>query len=384
MRVRHLDRIAALPPEHWDALFPAAYPFTRHAFLSALEMHGCVGPELGWSPCHVVLEDDAGVAAAAPLYAKAHSYGEFVFDFAWADASRRIGRPYYPKLVNAIPFTPCSGPRLGARDDATRRLIAARLPEIAAGAGLSGCHALFLDDADFAAYRDAGLVERNDVQFHWFNAGPDGLPYRDFTAFVATFTSDKRKKILRERRRVAEAGIRFEIRAGHQLSEAEWIRVYALYANTYAERGQAPYLTLEFFLDYGRRDDTAVRLVLAYEEAAMVAVAITLQGGDTLYGRHWGAADRYHSLHFETCYYQGIEHCIRAGLAHFDAGAQGEHKLARGFVPQITRSMHWLADTRLFDAVSDHLDRERAYVGQREALLDAHTPYKRPAVTDHG
>ncbi len=379
MRVRHLDRVASLQPEQWDALFPASHPFTRHAFLSALEEHGCVGPELGWSPCHVVLEDAAGVAAVAPLYAKGHSYGEFVFDFAWADASRRIGRAYYPKLINAIPFTPCSGPRLGARDEAARLQIARQLPDIARSAGLSGCHALFVDDTDFAAYRDAGLVERNDVQFHWFNAGPDGLPYRDFSAFLGTFTSDKRKKILRERRRVAEAGIRFEWRAGHELSEAEWLRVYALYANTYAERGQAPYLSTEFFLDYGRRADTAVRLVLAYEEAVMVAVAITLQGGDTLYGRHWGAADRYHSLHFETCYYQGIERCIREGLTHFDAGAQGEHKLARGFVPQITRSAHWLADARLFDAVSDHLQRERAYVGQREALLDEHTPYKRIA-----
>ncbi|MDP3293276.1 MAG: GNAT family N-acetyltransferase [Nevskia sp.] len=376
MRVRHLDRIASLPAEQWNALFPAAYPFTRHAFLSALEEHGCVSPELGWSPCHVVLSDELGLIAVAPLYAKGHSYGEFVFDFAWADASRRIGRPYYPKLINAIPFTPCSGPRLGARDEAARLLIAGRLPDIARAAGLSGCHALFVDDADFAAYQNAGLVERNDVQFHWFNQGPNGA-YRDFTDFVSTFTSDKRKKILRERRRVAEAGIRFEIRAGHELSEAEWTRVYALYASTYAERGQAPYLTPEFFLDYGRQQDTPVRLVLAYEDSAMVAVAITLRGGDTLYGRHWGAADRYHSLHFETCYYQGIDYCIREGLQHFDAGAQGEHKLARGFTPQITRSAHWLAEPRLFDAVSDHLERERAYVEQREALLDEHTPYKR-------
>ena len=374
MRVRHLESAAALSAAQWDALFPAGYPFTRHAFLAALEAHGCVGPELGWTPCHAVLSDESGIAAIAPLYLKAHSYGEFVFDFAWADASRRIGQPYYPKLINAIPFTPCTGPRIGARDELSRLKMAQQLPALAATAGMSGAHALFVDDADFAACTAAGMVERNDVQFHWYNAG-----YADFAAFLATFSSDKRKKILRERRRVAEAGIRFEIRAGHELNEAEWRRVYHLYANTYAERGQRPYLTREFFLDYGRQPDTAVRLVLAIEGTEMVAVAILLRGGDTLYGRHWGAADRYNGLHFETCYYQGIEYCIREGLAHFDAGAQGEHKLARGFTPMITRSAHWLAEPRLFDAVADHLERERAYVGEREALLEAHSPYKRIA-----
>jgi len=372
VRVRHVECASAIPAAQWDALFPPGYPFTRHAFLTALESHGCVGPELGWTPCHAVLADDSGIAAIAPLYLKAHSYGEFVFDFAWADASRRIGHPYYPKLVNAIPFTPCTGPRIGARDASARLAMAQQLPALAAAAGLSGAHALFVDDTDFAACVTAGMVERNDVQFHWYNAG-----YADFTAFLATFSSDKRKKILRERRRIAEAGIRFEHRAGHELDEAAWRQVYRLYANTYAERGQRPYLTREFFLDYGRQRDTAVRLVLAFEGADMVAVAILLRGGDTLYGRHWGAADRYNGLHFETCYYQGIEYCIREGLHHFDAGAQGEHKLARGFTPQITRSAHWLAEPRLFDAVTDHLERERAYVGEREALLDAHSPYKR-------
>jgi predicted N-acyltransferase len=373
MRVRHVDGAAAIPAIVWDGLFPADYPFTRHAFLSALEAHGCVGPETGWTPCHAVLSDDDGtVVAIAPLYLKTHSYGEFVFDFAWADASRQIGRPYYPKLVSAIPYTPCSGPRIGARDETARLALAAQLPALAAAARLSGIHALFVEERDLVACRAAGMVERNDVQFHWRNAG-----YADFAAFLASFSSDKRKKLLRERRRVAEAGIRFEHRAGHELDEPEWRRVYRLYASTYAERGQAPYLTGDFFLDYGRRPDTAVRLVLAYEGTVMVAVAILLRGGDTLYGRHWGAADRYNGLHFETCYHQGIEYCIDEGLAHFDAGAQGEHKLARGFAPEITRSAHWLADPRLFDAVADHLTRERVWVGEREALLDAHTPYRR-------
>ena len=379
MRVRHLERASALPAATWDSFFPAEYPFTRHAFLSALEEHGCVSPQLGWSPCHAVLEDASGIAGIAPLYAKGHSYGEFVFDFAWADASRRIGVEYYPKLLTAIPFTPCTGPRLGASSAPARRALAEAVIDVARHAGLSSYHALFLGDDDLASMKAAGAIERNDVQFHWTNAD-----YADFTAFVATFTSEKRKKILRERRRVAEMGLRFAVRPGDDLSESEWARVYALYANTYAERAQAPYLTQEFFLDYGRQPGTPVRLILAYEDAVMVAVAITLVGGDTLYGRHWGAADRYHSLHFETCYYQGIDYCIREGLRHFDAGAQGEHKLARGFTPQVTRSAHWLADPRLFDAVEHAMERERGYVEQREALLEEHSPYKRGAARAHG
>jgi len=372
MRVRHIERASALSPEIWNSFFPADYPFTRHEFLSALETHGCVSPKLGWSPCHAVLEDARGITGIAPLYAKGHSYGEFVFDFAWADASRRIGREYYPKLLTAIPFTPCAGPRFGAKDDANRQVLIESVIEVARGSGMSSYHALFLEEQDFAAMKAAGAIERNDVQFHWYNND-----YADFTAFVATFTSEKRKKILRERRRVAEMGLTFSVRPGDDLSESEWLRVYALYANTYEERAQSPYLTREFFLDYGRKSGTPVRLVLAYEDAVMVAVAITLVGGDTLYGRHWGAADRYHSLHFETCYYQGIDYCIREGLKHFDAGAQGEHKLARGFTPQVTRSAHWLADPRLRDAVDHAMERERGYVEMREAVLESHSPYKR-------
>ena len=379
MRVRHLESVSAIEPAAWDALFPADYPFTRHAFLEALETHGCVSPELGWTPCHAVLEDEAGIAGLAPLYVKGHSYGEFVFDFAWADASRRLGRSYYPKLITAIPFTPCSGPRFAVREGSQRQPLAEALVALAGRAGLSSYHALFVEESDLQALKAAGAIERNDVQFHWYNAG-----YADFAAFVAGFRSDKRKKILRERRRVAEAGLRFTVRPGDDLSESEWLHVYALYANTYAERGQAPYLTREFFLAYGRMPGTPVRLVLAYEGAAMVAVAITLVGGDTLYGRHWGAADRYHSLHFETCYYQGIDYCIREGLRHFDAGAQGEHKLARGFTPQITHSAHWLADSRLHDAVDHALVRERDYVEQRELLLEAHSPYRRSTADSDG
>lgn len=373
LRVRHLERASALPAAVWDAFFPADYPFTRHAFLDALEQHGCATPETGWNPCHAVLEDDAGsVAGVAPLYLKNHSYGEFVFDFSWAEASQRIGRRYYPKLLNAVPFTPSTGPRLGARDDTARAALAEALPAVARANRLSSLHALFLQPQDLAALGAAGCLERNDVQFHWHNRG-----YADFGGFVARLSSDKRKKLLRERRRVAEAGLRFEVRPGDALDTAGWERVYELYSNTYEERGQAPYLSLEFFLDYGQAAGTPVRLILAYDGERLAAVAITVQGGDTLYGRHWGAAQRYHSLHFETCYYQGIDWCIRQGLQCFDAGAQGEHKLARGFEPVHTRSAHWLADPRLRQAVAASLQRERAWIGERGEALAEHSPFRR-------
>jgi predicted N-acyltransferase len=361
----------------WDACFPADYPFTRHAFLAALETHGCATPETGWTGCHAILEDQTGALhGAAPLYLKDHSYGEFVFDFSWAEACGRLGRRYYPKLLCAVPFTPATGPRLGMADASARATLAAALPKLARDARLSSFHALFLLEEDGAALDRAGCLERTDVQFHWHNRD-----YTDFAQFLAGMSSAKRKKILRERRRVAEAGIRFEVRPGEALSEAEWVRVFALYSNTYEERGQQPYLSQDFFLDYGRAAGSPVRLILAYEGQSMVATAITVVGGDTLYGRHWGAADRYHSLHFETCYYQGIDYCIAAGIRTFDAGAQGEHKLARGFEPVQTRSAHWLADERLREAVAAALRRERNWVQQRGEALAEHTPFKQSCET---
>ncbi len=372
MKLRQFDSIAAIDAQTWNACFAADDPFVRHDFLAALEAHGCAVPQTGWTPCHAALEDDAGqVIGAAPLYLKTHSYGEFVFDFSWAEASRRLGHRYYPKLLCAVPFTPVTGPRLGARDDCTRTALAQGLRQLAERMQLSSLHALFVNDTDLCALRTAQCVERNDVQFHWRNSD-----YADSAAFLATLTHDKRKKILRERRRIAEAGLRHQWQAGDTLSEAQWAEVYALYANTYAERGREPYLNLDFFLDYGRRPDTPVRLVSAFDDARRVAVAITLRGGDTLYGRHWGAAAHYHSLHFETCYYQGIEYCIDQGLRHFDAGAQGGHKLARGFVPELTSSAHWLSEPLLADAVQRALKRERVLVEAEGRMLSAHNPYR--------
>jgi predicted N-acyltransferase len=373
MRLRFLAGASGIAPASWDALFPPEYPFTRHAFLHALEATGCVSPQEGWIPHHAVLEDGDGQAlAAAPLYLKMHSYGEFVFDFAWANASHRLGRPYYPKWLLAIPFTPCTGPRVGARSPALREELVQRLAERYAEDRASSLHALFLDAGDAAVADAAGAIPRHDVQFHWHDRD-----YGDFAGFVARMSSEKRKKILRERRRSAESGIRFEHRRGDQLSENEWTQVYALYSNTYEERGQAPYLTLQFLLQYAGRPGTEFRLILAYEDARMVGAAITLQGGDTLYGRHWGAAAYYDGLHFETCYYQGIDYCLREGLRHFDAGAQGEHKLARGFEPVVTTSAHWLADRRLAAAVRRALDEERGYVAAAHREYLSRSPFRK-------
>lgn len=367
------SRIADIPAAEWDALFDPDYPFTRHAFLKALEDNGCTSPETGWQPCHLVLRDRTGkLSAAAPLYLKAHSYGEFVFDWSWAQASQRLGADYYPKLLCAIPFTPSSGPRLSARDAHSKRALAEQLAHLWASMEVSSLHALFVDATDADALKQQGLLERFDVQFHWHNSR-----YANFDEFLMRMNAQKRKKILRERRRIEEAGLRFEVRPGHTLTEAQWAEVYELYSNTYEERGQAPYLTLDFFLDYGRQPATPLRLILAYDGSALAAVALTVQGGKTLYGRHWGAAARYHSLHFETCYYQGIEFCIREGLSRYDAGTQGGHKLARGFEPVLTRSMHQILEPRLAQAVAHFLQRETVLVQEHHQNLIQHRPYRK-------
>ncbi len=372
MRLRFIESADRIAARTWDAFFPHDYPFTRHAFLLALERYGCVGRWRGWIPHHAVLEDSMGeVVAVAPLYLKTHSYGEFVFDFSWANASHRLGHPYYPKWLLAIPFTPSTGPRVGAATPERREQMFSALAGAFADDGASSLHALFLDEPSAVAAGSAGGLSRHDIQFHWHNHG-----YENFAEFLARLSSEKRKKILRERRRVAEAGIRFEWRSGDTLSETEWVQVYSLYSNTYEERGQDPYLTPDFFLNYGREAGSPFKLVLAYEDARMVGTAITLQGGDTLYGRHWGAAEHYHSLHFETCYYQGIEYCLHEGLRRFDAGAQGEHKLARGFEPVITRSAHWLAAPRLANAVRHALDDERRQVAAMYDEIVATSPFR--------
>ena len=372
MRFRHLGRMAEIDAAAWDALFDSAYPFTQHAYLDALERSGCVSAERGWTPCHLLAEDEAGaVHAAAPLYLKAHSWGEFVFDFSWAEAAQRAGLAYYPKLLTAVPFTPAVGPRLGARDAGARQALLKALTTLPQQSRLSSWHGLFMPEAEAISIGAHAPLLRNDVQFQWRNAG-----YVDFSAFLAVLDGSKRKKILQERRKVAALGWQFETLPGDAFTEVEWSELYALYASTYEERGQPPYLTLAFFHDYAMRPGTPVRVTVAREGQRFMAMALLVQGGDTLYGRHWGAAGFHDGLHFETCYYQGIDYCIRNQLSRYDAGAQGEHKLARGFDPVMTHSLHHFAEPRFADAVARHLAQERRLVAARLTELQAHSAYR--------
>ena len=375
MPIQTLFRLAEIAPARWDALLGNdPQPFVRHAFLSSLEDSGSVGGRTGWRAQHQLLESVAGEAVAAlPLYRKTHSNGEYVFDWAWADACHRAGIEYYPKLLCAVPFSPVTGARLLGDREAAGQLLD-ELSEALVEQGYSGLHVNFTQpDADAVFRGREGWLERIGCQFHWHNRG-----YRDFQDFLDSLTSRKRKQLRKEREQVMGQGIAFEWREGHQLSETEWDFVYACYANTYHVRGQAPYLTRDFFSLLAERMPASIRVVLAEQNGRPVAMAFSLIGGDGLYGRYWGCLDAFDRLHFETCFYQGIEQAIAAGLSRFDAGAQGEHKLIRGFEPVITRSWHYLAHPGLRAAVSDFLAQERLGVlryaeAAREAL-----PYRQP------
>ena len=375
MPIQTLFRLAEIAPARWDALLGNdPQPFVRHAFLSSLEDSGSVGGRTGWRAQHQLLESVAGEAVAAlPLYRKTHSNGEYVFDWAWADACHRAGIEYYPKLLCAVPFSPVTGARLLGDREAAGQLLD-ELSEALVEQGYSGLHVNFTQpDADAVFRGREGWLERIGCQFHWHNRG-----YRDFQDFLDSLASRKRKQLRKEREQVMGQGIAFEWREGHQLSETEWDFVYACYANTYHVRGQAPYLTRDFFSLLAERMPASIRVVLAEQNGRPVAMAFSLIGGDGLYGRYWGCLDAFDRLHFETCFYQGIEQAIAAGLSRFDAGAQGEHKLIRGFEPVITRSWHYLAHPGLRAAVSDFLAQERLGVlryaeAAREAL-----PYRQP------
>jgi predicted N-acyltransferase len=375
LRADVVRRISTLPAAEWNALTDGAYPFMRHEFLAALERTGCVGPGTGWEPCFVVLRDAAGLAAAVPGWIKSHSYGEFVFDFSWAQAYARVGQPYYPKLVVAAPFTPATGPRLLVRADLDRRLVIPRLLGTVTGLArdnaLSTVHVLFPDARDREALEAQGWLMRRDCQFHWTNHG-----YEDFDAFLGTFTADKRKKAKRERRRVAEAGVGFETRMGNEISPRELSRVWDLHRDTFLRHGHEPYLSRGFFDEAVRSLGDALMFKLAVSGGKMVATAIFFVGRDTLYGRYWGASADFHSLHFETCYHQGIEFCIERGLQRFEPGTQGEHKISRGFEPTLTWSAHHVADARFRAAIGDYLRREAASVDDYAAAVQSHVPYR--------
>ncbi len=377
IRARFLASIADIEAQRWNALTAGAQPFLRHEFLLALEESRCAVRRTGWAPQHLVLEDKQGLAIGAmPLYLKTHSRGEFVFDFSWANAYAQHGIDYYPKLVTAVPFTPVRGARLlvapGADRGGVEALLIRAITEYVRDQKLSSWHVLFPTEDQAAALGAAGLIQRRDCQFHWYNRD-----YDSFDAFLTTFTAEKRKKAKRERRRVAEAGIDFETRLGGDIDGPLWDTLYAFYADTFYRHGHDPYLSLDFFKRIGRCLPEQLMVKIARSAGAPIAVAIFFIGADALYGRYWGAGGNYHSLHFETCYYQGIEYCIEHGLQRFEPGTQGEHKVPRGFVPTITTSAHYIADSRFAAAIRDFAVREARGVDQYAAAVGEHVPYHR-------
>ena len=346
-------------------------PFIQHDFLLALERYDCLHP-WGWEPAYIVAYDGAELAGACPAYFKHNSYGEFVFDWAWADAYHRNGAEYYPKLVIAAPFTPASGPRLLAgkhdNNDQVRQALIQAAVATSEQNGLSGSHWLFCNGDDCRQLQQAGMLMRTDFQYHWSNCG-----YENFEHFLSYLNSKKRKNIRRERSKVAQANITTEIISGDELDEEQWRTLYELYRITFLKKSGTPTLTLEFFQAMAHR----LRAVFARHQNRIVAGAICFEDNNSLYGRHWGCFDNYDSLHFEVCYYAGIEYCIRQGLQRFEPGAQGEHKIARGFMPTRTRSAHWIADERFRNAIRRHLEYEARAMDDYYQQLITSQPYKR-------
>ena len=376
MKLTVHSSIDEIDPHQWNALAGRAYPFLRHEFLAALEHSGCLGAQRGWLPCPITLSDATGLTGAAAVFLKDNSFGEFVFDFSWAEAYARHGLPYYPKLTVAVPFTPASGPRLlvrpGLEPGAVRARLLAALRELARARGCSSTHALFLTEEDRAACAQAHWLLRRDCQFHWSNHG-----YQDFEQYLSTFTAEKRKKAHRERRRVQEAGIGFLTRFGSELDPPLLDRIYAFHRETFLRHGHEPYLTREFFGEIARTLGDALMVKIAVHGSQPVAAAVFFCSEQVLWGRYWGAAGEYHSLHFETCYHQGIEFCIERGIARFEPGTQGEHKVSRGFEPQLTWSAHDILNAPFRAAIGEYLEREADWVEGYVGEVRAHVPYRK-------
>ena len=365
-----VDTLGEVDAAAWDAL-AGPQPFVRHAFLHGLERSGCVGGDTGWTPRHLLMKREGVLVGALPLYLRDDSTGEFVFDFAWADAYARYGGRYYPKLLTAVPFTPVTGRRLLAHDDADRLLLINGALALARQLQVSSWHCLFPTDTEAALLISKGLMQRYSTQFHWRNAG-----YASFDDYLAEMSHDKRKKIKQERRRVRDAGVTFQHRVGAEIEAADWHFFYQCYRHTYLTHHSPPYMNLEFFLELGQGLAQNVMLVIAYQAGERMAVALNLLDAERLYGRYWGATGFISGLHFETCYYQSIEFAIARNLAVFEGGAQGEHKLARGLLPVTTTSAHWIGDSNFARAVGDFLEREQRGVAQYVNELNESSPFR--------
>ena len=361
-----------IPATAWDALHDRRNPFVEHAFLSGMEREGCLRPRWGWTPRHATLWRDGELVAAAPGYLKTNSHGEFVFDHAWANAYARFGRDYYPKWLVGVSYSPVTGPRLLARGDGDRRTLLDAMATRARKEGLSSIHVNFHPGDEAPAFPDDWLA-REDVPFHWHNRD-----WPDFDAFLAALQPKKRKNLRQERDKVARAGYVFRTLHGDEVSEDELAAMHFFYCRTFADYGNHPALTLEFFQHLAKTMPRQLVLFLAEREGEAIAGALCLRGGDTLYGRYWGSSEPVPApgLHFETCYYQGIDYCLRECLRVFEPGAQGEHKIARGFLPVATHSRHWLADDEFSRAIAGWCAQERAGTASYRQSALAHSPYR--------
>jgi hypothetical protein len=379
--VEVVPRIADIPAAHWDACanpdLAFHNPFIAHGFLKALEDAGTVGGRSGWTPRHLVLrEADRSISACAPCYLKSHSRGEYVFDHSWADAYERAGGNYYPKLQIAVPFTPVPGRRLlvrpGPDSEAREALLAGAAVEVVRRNNLSGLHITFASEGEWTRLAARGFLQRTDQQFHWCNAG-----YGSFDDFLASLASRKRKAVRKERAEALAAGLTIEWVRGREITEAHWDAFFAFYMETGSRKWGRPYLNRKAFSLIGAATGECCLLMLAKRGGRPIAGSLHMIGGDCLFGRYWGAIEHHPCLHFELCYYQAIEFAIVHKIPRVEAGAQGEHKLARGYLPTKTYSAHYIADPSLRRAVADYLVRERAYVDAAGAQLNAYAPFRK-------
>ncbi len=362
--------LSALEPARWNRLVNDA-PLLSHEYFSALHETGCASEETGWQPRFLTAWNQSALVGAMPLYAKTHSYGEYVFDWGWADAYRRYGRRYYPKLVAAVPFTPVPGVRLFAPDPTTRRALLERaLGEL--HHGYSSLHVLFIDESQAREGAAAGMLARDGLQFHWRNRD-----YRDFADFLSAFNHDKRKKIRQERRRLAEAGVTFVRRIGAEISAEDRAFFFECYQRTYRAHHSTPYLSRGFFDQIGTTLADHLLLAIGYRDGRRLCAALDVFDGKTLWGRYWGTREYVPGLHFEACYYQAIEFCIERGIESFEGGAQGVHKLARGLLPVATHSLHEIADRSFASAIADYCTRERVDVAHSIDELESGSPFRR-------
>ncbi len=375
MDIKQINSMAQVDCADWNGLAGDAYPFMRHEFLLALEQSGSIAVQTGWRPAHLLVLDKQELVAFMPLYLKQHSRGEYVFDHQWAQVYQQHGLDYYPKWLTSIPLTPCQGSRIVVKAAIDpfeiTQLLLTFIKQLSEQRGISSWHCLFPVLHQVELFRSLNLSIREGVQFQWFNQG-----YRDFNDFLQTLSASKRKMLKRERRRVSEQGVGLLRITGPDVSDGQWQAFFEFYAMTYLKKGSQPYLNLAFFKQIAATMGEQLLLVLAVKDDKPIAAALSFIGADTLYGRYWGCYEEYNGLHFEACYYQGMDYCIEQGLKQFDSGAQGEHKISRGFEPVTTYSAHWLKDVRFAKAIDQFLTEEQKAVQRYKKDAASYLPFK--------